>query len=162
MAAGKTTVGRVLAARLDWQFVDLDRELERRAGYDIPTLFARDGEQDFRRRELEVIEATAFWTRVVFATGGGAFVGQKNIERIRRAGVTVWIAPSLERVFERLEKSPKVRPLFQDRERARALYEERKPWYEQAHLHVPVSEQDDSESVADRVIGLLRENPCVT
>ena len=72
MGCGKSTVGRSLAQELDWDFVDLDREIQRRANMTIPEIFEAHGEEGFREREYECLLETGHRVRTVLATGGGA------------------------------------------------------------------------------------------
>ncbi len=160
MGVGKSTVGRALARRLDWWFVDLDRDIERRTGLDIPTLFAQFGEERFRQAESEALEAVATSGRAVVATGGGTFTRAANVEAIRRSGVSVWLDLALEDLLDRLERSPRVRPLFANREQAAELWSQRCTWYQQADLRIELSPADNPEGVTSRIVELLKERPC--
>ena len=162
MGSGKSTVGRALAQRLDWAFVDLDREIERRWSMDIPTVFSQCGEEEFRRRESEMLKQVSTRPRVVVATGGGTFVDAENMSLIARSGVSVWIDPGTELILQRLRRSVRKRPLYRDQEQARRLWEERRPAYAQAALRIVVSPGDQAITIADRIIAKLKESPCAT
>jgi shikimate kinase len=161
MAAGKSTVGRALARRLRWPFRDLDREVERRAGKPVPELIEQRGEEAFRALEHEALQLLSARPRAVIATGGGAFCREENRELMKRTGTCVWLDPPLDVLFERVEHSPRARPLFVDRERAAALYAARRPWYEQAHLRIDTRGVTEVERVVDLVLEGLKD-PCAT
>jgi shikimate kinase len=88
---GKTTVGRLLAARLGWDFLDADEVLEAEAGASIPALFAAEGEPAFRDREADVLRRLTARDRLVLATGGGAVLRPENRDALRRFGTVVWL-----------------------------------------------------------------------
>lgn len=123
--SGKSAVGRALAARLKREFFDSDAEIERRAG-PIEEIFARGGEETFRRIEKEVIEELSKKSGVVLATGGGAVKDKANVAALRRNGKILYI----DRPVEKL--ALKGRPLSKDRETVKRLYEERRALYEDA------------------------------
>lgn len=99
---GKTTVGRLLAARLGWDFLDADEVLEADAGMAIPTIFANEGEPAFREREAAVIQRLTQRERLVLATGGGAVLRPENRDALKRFGLVVWLVGDPETIRKRL------------------------------------------------------------
>jgi shikimate kinase len=112
MGAGKTTIGRSLARRLDWRFIDTDKEIERRTGVSIPTIFEIEGEEGFRRRETQVIADISGEKAQVVATGGGSVLREENRAAIRAGGFTVYLNVPLRMLWERT-RHDKHRPLLQ-------------------------------------------------
>jgi shikimate kinase len=155
MGAGKTSVGSRLAERLVWRFVDLDREIEERAGTSIRELFRREGEPSFRLLETSELRRVSTGSQVVVALGGGAFCSRENQDIIRSTGASIWLDVPLEVLFTRCEDDGS-RPLFTGREEMRALFERRRPFYEKADLHVPAAGMD-VDQVAGRILQLLAE-----
>lgn len=100
---GKSTVARELAARLQFDFVDADDEIERRAGMSIAEIFASRGEAAFRELESEVVADLCRMQRTVIALGGGAVLSEANRTQIRLAGTAVWLTASVDTIAERLE-----------------------------------------------------------
>jgi shikimate kinase len=135
MAAGKTSVGRALAKRLDWKFVDIDELIERQERMTIAEIFARHGEPYFRAAERAVVADQLQARHVVVATGGGTFVDPQNRAAIRGDGVSVWLDAPLERVIARMPADGR-RPLAGDRADLERLYEGRRLAYEQAHVRL--------------------------
>ncbi|HEU5022574.1 MAG TPA: shikimate kinase [Bryobacteraceae bacterium] len=140
MGSGKTTVGRIVAERLGWEFVDLDRDIEERERDTIANIFAKRGESEFRRIETEAIQR---WLRkiecgspTVIALGGGAFVQPRNYEMLGNNGISVWLDCSLDVVEARLADAADTRPLARDKEAFRKLYNERKVLYGRADFRV--------------------------
>jgi shikimate kinase len=138
MAAGKTSVGRALAKRLDWRAIDIDHLIEQREHLQVSEIFARHGEPYFRAAEREVL-ATQLPTRhVVVATGGGTFVDPQNRAVINHDGVSVWLDVPLERVIARIPQDGR-RPLAADRAELDRLYQTRRAAYEHAHVRLDAS-----------------------
>jgi shikimate kinase len=135
MAAGKTSVGRALARRLDWKFIDIDELIERQEHMTIAEIFARHGEPYFRAAERAVVADQLPTRHVVVATGGGTFVDPQNRAAIRGDGVSVWLDAPLERVIARMPADGR-RPLAGDRADLERLYEGRRLAYEQAHVRL--------------------------
>lgn len=148
MGSGKTTVGRKLAGELGWNFVDLDDDIEARAGKAISKIFEEDGEPEFRRIESEALEARVRQAErgrpVVIALGGGAFVQPRNAELIAPHGISVWLDCPLERVKERVAGAGH-RPLARDPEAFERLYETRRAAYSRADLRIEIRGDDPSE-----------------
>ncbi len=163
MGSGKTTVGRLLAAAMDLRFLDLDQRIERRAGRSVADIFEREGEAGFRTRERRALEQIVAETGVVVAAGGGVMSSAANRELLAGRATTVWLDADFETLVRRVEAQPEVeRPLFVDRDRARQLYASRLEGYRQADLRVAVDAAEDAATVAGRVAGLLRRQPCAT
>ena len=99
MGAGKTTVGRRLAARLGRQFIDSDEEIVKAANMSIAEIFARDGEAFFREKETRVIGRLLDEKRGVLSTGGGAFLSERNRTMISEKGVSVWLTAPVDGLF---------------------------------------------------------------
>ena len=112
MGAGKTTIGKLLATELSYEFIDSDKEIEQRSGADIPWIFDVEGEEGFRNREVAVIKDLALESQVVLATGGGAVMRQENRDHLTRNGFIVYLNTSVEQQFSRTHKD-KNRPLLQ-------------------------------------------------
>jgi shikimate kinase len=138
MASGKTAVGKRLARRLGYDFVDTDHVIEEKAGCTIPEIFARDGEAGFRKLERDTIAALAPERPSVVATGGGTFVDPDNRAALHKLGAVVCLVTSPEVILERVKRSDK-RPLAQGpdaAERLMKLYESRLPFYRMADVMV--------------------------
>lgn len=131
--AGKTTVGRKLAKRLQRAFVDADHEVEARTGVRIPLIFDIEGEQGFRDRESKVIAELAKESNLVVATGGGAVLRAENRAVLERGGTVVYLHVAPRLLFERTRLDPN-RPLLQvadPMKKIEELFAERDPLYRQ-------------------------------
>lgn len=160
MGVGKSSVGRLLARRLDVPFRDLDEEVESAAGSTIPEIFAASGEARFRQLELETL--TRLLRRpgledAVVATGGGTMAQADGAALLREAGVTVWLDAPFEVVEERIGgDGGGQRPLFREPAAARRLYRARRDDYARADHVVRITPADSPEDVAARVEGVVR------
>lgn len=132
MGAGKTTIGRQLARRLNLDFFDSDREIEKTAGVDIATIFEFEGESGFRKRECRAISELTRRHGIVAATGGGAVLSEENRRQLARSGTVIYLATSVEEQLRRTRHDRK-RPLLQTPDPRRALLEfaeKRNPLYQ--------------------------------
>ncbi len=112
MGSGKSSVGRLAAKALGFQFIDTDQAVVDRTGRQIAEIFATDGEAAFRVLETEAIASLAHLHRCVISTGGGAALLPKNREQLRSLGFVVCLTASEEVLFERVSRNAK-RPLLQ-------------------------------------------------
>jgi 3-dehydroquinate synthase len=156
---GKSTVGRLVAQRLGWEFADSDDEIERVARRSIPELFAKEGEARFREREAEAVRALAAREPIVIATGGGAPTTPESRVALGN-GFVVWLAVSPAEAARRLAGDPlnSERPLLAGDARARleALLQARLDLYRGADAAIDVDELDP-EQVAEEVVALWEE-----
>jgi len=151
MGTGKTTVGRAVAQRLGFRYVDSDQEIERLTGRSIAALFAAEGEAAFRARERSFIAAGHPDDGTVVACGGGLVVQPGMLDLLRTKGVVVCLHASIETILERTARHGKVRPLLDHPDpeaRARALYAEREPIYRAAGTVILTDARPLSEVVA--------------
>jgi shikimate kinase len=163
MGAGKTAIGRALAARLGVPFLDSDAEIEAAAAMTIAEIFQRDGEAFFRRRETEVIARLLSTRRGILSTGGGAFLSAENRALIARQGASVWLDAGLDLLWSRV-KNKDTRPLLRTadpRATLAELYAARVPLYRLADLSVTAQAGLSVEQMTDRVIAVLRTRPDV-
>ena len=131
MGAGKSTIGRNIAKRLNKDFYDSDRVIEERTGVDISTIFEIEGEQGFRDREEQVIEELCKMKNIVIATGGGSILREKSRKNIRKYGHVVYLQTSAELLYSRI-RYDKSRPLMQTNsplETLKQLLSDREPYY---------------------------------
>jgi shikimate kinase len=156
MAAGKTTLGRMLAEELGWRFVDIDTDIEQREHTSIAEIFETRGEEAFRDIETAVIGTWVHKVQrglpTVIALGGGAFTRDPNYDMLEENGITVWLDCPLDTVERRVAENS-ARPLARDLERMRALYQARLPAYGRADFRV------DASGESERTIQLLLSLP---
>jgi len=153
MGAGKTTVGRLLAAQLRYGFVDTDVVIEQVTGKPITQLFAEQGEAAFRQLESKVLAEVCAYTNLAIATGGGIVMRRENWSYLHH-GLVVWLDVPVEQIYARLATDT-TRPLLQDADplgKLRSLLEQRQPLYAQADLRITASQQETPEQLATRVI----------
>ena len=159
MGAGKTSVGRVLAKRLQKTFYDSDHVIEDRTGVKIPLIFDIEGEPGFRIRESAVVDELTALRDIVLATGGGAVLSERNRDRLRTRGTVVYLRASVRDLLNRT-RHDKSRPLLQaadPRARLTELYEKRDPLYrEVARVTVDTGNQSIA-SLVNRLCQLLLE-----
>lgn len=144
MAVGKSTIGRELACLLHWRCVDLDNEIERASGMRVQEIFARRGEEHFRRIESEALRMALAVADAptVLALGGGTFVQQQNAVMLHEGGACViFIELDIQKLFQRCRETvdpsrQNPRPLARDEAAFCGLYEQRLPFYRQADLTV--------------------------
>lgn len=128
MGSGKTVVGRELAKIMGAKFVDTDELIEKEQGVAIKAIFAAHGEDYFRDLEYEMCKKVAQMKGAVVSTGGGAMTFARNVEAIKQGSKVVFLDASFDVICDRIGNST-TRPLFQDREKAKRLYDERKDKY---------------------------------
>ena len=128
MGSGKTVVGKELAKILGVKFVDTDELIEKEQGVAIKAIFAIHGEDYFRDLEYEVCKKIPEMKGVVVSTGGDAMTFERNVEAVKQGSKIVFLDASFDVICERIGDNT-TRPLFQDREKAKKLYDERKEKY---------------------------------
>lgn len=158
MGSGKSTVGKIVARKLRFQFLDTDKIVAERARMTIPEIFEHHGEPHFRERETAVLESLLGVRRHVFATGGGIVTEPRNLPILRRLGLVVLLKADSEEIYRRVSRNTE-RPLLQvenPRERVFDLMAERQPLYEQAAQFQVDSTTLRHEEVADLIINEAR------
>lgn len=153
MGSGKTTVGLILAERLGWVFLDTDQLIVEESGMQIPEIFARYGEEYFRRLEEAIIAKTVRREEAVIATGGGAVTIPANLRHMKEHGVVVYLKTGLQELAQRVGGG-EGRPLLERRDpfqALRSLMEEREVLYAQGDLVVCTDGLKPAE-VAERIL----------
>ncbi|KMY86336.1 Shikimate kinase I [Candidatus Paraburkholderia calva] len=139
MGAGKTTVGRAVARRLQRPFIDSDHEIEARTGARIPVIWELEGEDGFREREASMIDELSQCPGIVLATGGGAVLRPENRENLKNRGIVIYLRANPHDLWQRTRRD-KNRPLLQTedpRAKLEALFKVRDLLYhETAHFVV--------------------------
>jgi shikimate kinase len=160
MGAGKSSIGRRLAARLGVPFADADNEIEVAAGMSIPDIFSTFGEAHFRSGETRVIARLLEGGPQVLATGGGAFMNPETRAAIAAHGVSVWLKAEFEVLMRRIKRRQD-RPLLRTDdpgETLQALMTERYPIYAQADITIQ-SREVPHDKIVDEIIVALAERP---
>jgi shikimate kinase len=157
MGAGKSTVGKLLAQKLGYNFLDTDPLIEQCAGKSIPEIFANDGEETFRDLEQQVLAQVASYTRLVVATGGGAVMRSINWSHLHD-GIVVWIDVPLENLHSRLQTASEVRPLLKTADPLQTLteiYNQRRDRYAQADISIMVTGHESAAEVSERLLAMI-------
>lgn len=157
MGAGKSTIGRVLAAELHLSFRDSDKVIEDRTGADIPWIFDMEGEEGFRDRESAVLDELSKGQDVVIATGGGIILRPQNREIMKLSGYVCYLTASIEQLVERTARDKK-RPLLQvenPRQKIIDLVALRDPLYREAADFVINTDRRSPKVVAQEIAALI-------
>jgi shikimate kinase len=159
MGAGKSSIGRRLAARLDIAFVDADVEIEKAAGMSIPDMFATRGEGEFRAGEARVILRLLDSGPQVLATGGGAFLSADTRAAIAATGISIWLNAEFEVLMKRIRRRHD-RPLLKTDDPGATLREliaARYPVYALADLTVQ-SREVPHDKIVDEIVSALADH----
>ncbi len=149
MGTGKSAVGRYLAKRLGYSYIDVDHEIERSKGMRITDIFKTYGEEAFRDMESETIAKVVRHTNAVISTGGGAVMRQENLDRLRERCIIVCLKASPETILSRV-KNNKDRPLLDTADpmtRIKELLRQREPYYQRADITIQTDGLSPSEVV---------------
>lgn len=157
MGAGKSTIGRLLASELNFNFRDSDRVIEERTGADIPWIFDMEGEEGFRERETSVLQELAGERDTVIATGGGIVLRQQNRIVMKSVGFVCYLTASIDQLVERTARDKK-RPLLQvenPRQKIIDLLALRDPLYQDAADFVVNTDRRSPKAVAQEIASLV-------
>ena len=158
MGSGKSTIGRALADRLDWELIDFDEEIERAQGQPIAEIFRQAGEAAFRRLEAELTDRFRDRRHAVLAPGGGWMARPDLVDVLRPGSLIVWLRARPETLYRRHLGQGVQRPLLavqRPREAIRALLAKRETYYERADATVD-TDQKDPATVVDEIVVRLR------
>ncbi|MCW8195338.1 shikimate kinase [Proteobacteria bacterium 005FR1] len=159
MGAGKSTIGRSLAALLSCDFMDTDQVIEQRTGADIPWIFDVEGEAGFRDREAAVLKDSLNHSNLVLATGGGIVTREENRKLLKaHSGPIIYLTADIEQLVERTARDKK-RPLLQvddPRRRIIELFEARDPLYRELATLVIKTDRRAPKLVAEEIVRKLR------
>jgi shikimate kinase len=157
MGAGKTTVGRIIAELLHYEFVDTDELIEARTGKRIPDIFKQSGEPAFRELEKQVVADLATREKLVISCGGGLAANQANLDRLKTHALVIFLWASPEKIWARVHHQTH-RPLLQapdPQAKIRELLATREPFYRQADVMVN-TDLRAPKIVAQQVIAQFR------
>jgi shikimate kinase len=159
MGSGKTAVGRQLARRLGYRFVDSDAEIEARTGVDIPFIFEKEGELGFRAREKEIIDELSQQPGIVLGTGGGAILAEETRQRLAARGVVVYLDTSISQQVIRTRRSRDRPLLYTDDPRGmlESLMVVREPLYRSLAAITIATDGRKVAGVADEIVDRLRK-----
>lgn len=147
MGSGKSTLGRQLAKALNLSYIDLDKYIEERNCKTVAQLFAKDGEDVFRKKEKSAISEVSQFTNVIIATGGGAPCFFDNMEIMNQTGITIFLDVAPHELARRLFISRTERPLIKGKSKEELMQfieenlQKRRPFYSQAQIHIKESPQ---------------------
>jgi shikimate kinase len=157
MAVGKTVVGRKLARRLKWDFVDLDRAIEEAEGMKVKEIFEQKGEGFFRRLEKQKLSEALEREGQVIATGGGAVVDEENLRLLKEKSLLVSLTATSQTLMQRLGGGRR-RPLLQGEDRKskiEELFNRREKIYAKAHLVIETGDLS-IDGVVDKILEQIR------
>jgi shikimate kinase len=163
MGSGKTTLGKMLAGRLDYHFIDMDKEIEQEQQMSINEIFSARGESFFRDREETLLKRLITRDNIVVSTGGGVPCYRDNMSLIKSSGVSVYLKMDREMIFNRLVTEQAERPLIKDMNPG-TLYDfvriklaEREPFYRQADIIVDTMDINPDELLTR----ILNQGPAI-
>ena len=152
MGAGKTTVGRELATRVDTPFFDLDDLVESAEKASIKELFAQHGEPYFRKRERDILRSTRYLDNAIIATGGGTFTFDENIQFIQSEGLSVYLSAPYALLRARMGDKAAERPLLRDDVATHELYNSRTRYYRMADITIEIRDDETAKEIVERLV----------
>jgi shikimate kinase/3-dehydroquinate synthase len=161
MGAGKTTIGRALAKKLNKRFVDSDHEIESRTGTTIPVIFEIEGEESFRKREADVIRELSAQQDIVLATGGGAILRAETRAYLKQRGTVIYLRAGINQILQRTGRD-KNRPLLQTADPRRKLEElsrQRDPYYREVADFVIETGRPNVQFLVQAILSQLELTP---
>jgi len=157
MGAGKTTVGKLLAKKLDYNFFDTDEVIVKVTGKCINGIFAEEGEEGFREIESQVLAELSAYKKLVVATGGGIILRQMNWSYLQH-GIVVWLDVPVGQLYERLRHDT-TRPLFKDENplgKLESILKQREAFYAQADVRIRVESGQRPEEIVPTVLDEIK------
>ncbi|MFY9225777.1 MAG: shikimate kinase [Blastocatellia bacterium] len=154
MGVGKTSVGSVLAQKLNYKFIDLDKLIVEQENSSIKDIFSKFGEEYFREIEHKTLETIINYTNSVIALGGGAFTFERNRNLIQQNGISIWLECDLDVILSRLSNDIS-RPLYSNPQQMQELLNSRLSAYRQANFTLNVSNLTIDETLS-KIIYLLK------
>ncbi len=161
MGVGKSAIGKVLAEKLNKEFIELDDLIEQKAGKSIPQIFQQDGEIAFRELEIEVTKEVSRNKNLVIACGGGMVLNKINIDRLKKEATIVYLTAPPGIILKRVLSEGETRPLLKAPNKALSIKELirfRKPFYERAADVKINTSKLDIDSIAEHIISKLEGN----
>ncbi len=155
MGAGKSTIGKLLAERLEYKFIDTDSSIEKIARQSVTEIFQTAGEADFRQLETQVLAEISAYTRLVVATGGGIAIKLENWNHLQQ-GLVIWLDTSVDVLTNRL-KDDTTRPILHTAPgelpvKLAQILDERRDRYAAADLQIPITSHVPPSEVVDRIL----------
>lgn len=151
MGAGKSTIGKLLAEQLRWNFLDTDAIIENKQRCYIYEIFNKHGEEFFRKIESEILLEISKNKMAVIATGGGILIKEENQKVIKETGTSIWLKWKMENLIKNISGNKKIRPLYKDEEYFKILYQEREKLYHQADLIIECDNISSDEIIEEIV-----------
>ena len=160
MGCGKTTVGRRLAGKLDFEFLDTDIQIQNDIRMSVNDIFAKYGEQYFRKLERNLCKLIAVNTGLIVATGGGIIKSKSNLDSLKVSGTIVYLEASPEKIYGNIKydtSRPLLNGVFDKLKRIEELLNERKPLYESCADITINTDNNNIEDTVEEIISLTRK-----
>ncbi len=157
MGTGKTVIGKLLAEKLSWEYIDTDELIEKKENMKISDIFAKKGEPYFRKIETEIIKEVSKKDKCVISTGGGVVLKDENMATLEKNGIIINLYASPDKIFERTSKD-KSRPLLNKdnpKEEIMKLLNFRAPYYDRCHFKINTDDSDIERNVG-KILDFLR------
>ncbi len=159
MCTGKTSVGKLLAKKLSYQFVDTDDLIEERVGMKISQIFANYGEPYFRDIESEVVKEVSQKDNLVISTGGGVVLRKTNMDELRKNGIIINLTAKPQTIFNRLKNQPGIRPLLNKPDPLKEiinLLSQREEYYKNCDLRIE-TDNISVEEVVEQILNFIKK-----
>lgn len=145
-ASGKSTIGKLLSKKINYEYYDVDKYLERKENVKISTLFSEKGEEHFRNLETKYLRELSQKNRIIISTGGGAVKREENMEILKKKGIVVFLSRKIEDIAK---ENHEARPLLQDINNIYKLYDERIELYKR-YSDIIIENNGTLQEVTDR------------